>query len=129
MFNPPSSSQMGGSWEKNDSNSQGSYVCYYRGLNLNWFPDVNVVNNPPLTYLSEDHENLETLARNPFLIERNFYNDCSLNDICNKGVCSRKKWRQVQILSDYFGKRWLYDNVNQNRQLRRNKLISMTWFW
>ena len=30
-----------------------------------------------------------------------------VNDICNKDVCSRKKWCQVQISSNHFWKRWL----------------------
>ena len=32
-----------------------------------------------------------------------------MNDICNKDVCSRKRWRQVQILSDHFWKRWSHE--------------------
>ena len=32
-----------------------------------------------------------------------------MNDICKKDVCSRKRWRQVQILSDHFWKCWLHE--------------------
>ena len=66
----------------------------------------NTVNNHPLTYVSEDHEGL---MPNHFLIGRLFYNDFLVSDICNKDVCSRKKLRQVQILSDHFWKRWLHE--------------------
>ena len=72
---------------------------------LTLFSEVeNIVNNLPLTYLNEDYEDLEALTPNHFLIGRNFYNDCLVNDICNKDVCSRKRWHQVQILSDHFWK-------------------------
>ena len=54
---------------KNDLNSQETYICYYQGLNLNWFSDVDIVqwsqeyhNNSVLTYLSQDHEELEALC-------------------------------------------------------------------
>ena len=87
---------------KNDLNSQETYICYYQGLNLNWFSDVDIVqwsqeyhNNSVLTYLSQDHEELEALLPNHFLIGRNFYNDCVVNDNCNKVLCNIKKWRQV----------------------------------
>ena len=94
---------------------------------LTLFSEVeNIVNNHLLTYLSnpmltlplfvkticrayEDHEDLEPLTPNHFLIRRNFCNDCLVNDICNKDVCSRKRWRLVQILSDHFWKRWLHE--------------------
>ena len=77
---------------------------------LTLFSEVeNIVNNRLLTYLSEDHEDLEALTPNHFLIGRNFYNDCLVNDICNKDVCSRKRWHQVQILSDHFWKCWLHE--------------------
>ena len=63
----------------------------------------------PLTYLNGDHKDLEALTPNHFLMLRNFYNDFLVNDICNKDVCSRKNWLQVQILSDHFWKRWLHE--------------------
>ena len=66
----------------------------------------NIVNNRPLTYLSKD---LETLTSNHFLMRRNFYNGYLVNDICYKDPCSRKKWRQVQILSDHFWKGSLHE--------------------
>ena len=53
----------------------------------------NIINNRPSTYFSEDHEDM---TPNHFLIKRNFCNICLVNDICNKNVCNRKKWRQVQ---------------------------------
>ena len=51
----------------------------------------NIGNNNLLTYLSEDHEDLEALRLNHFFIGRNFYNDCLVNDIRDKDICSRKK--------------------------------------
>ena len=38
--------------------------------------------------MSEDHEDLQALTPNHFLIGRNFYNDCLVND---KGCMQQKK--------------------------------------
>ena len=116
LFNPPSSPHMGGSWERMIRTVKEAMFAIIKDRiltdfqMLTLFSEVeNIVNNRPLTYLSEDHEDLEALTPNHFLIGRNFYNDCLVNDICNKDVCSRKRWRQVQILSDHFWKRWLHE--------------------
>ena len=116
LFNPPSSPHMGGSWERMIRTVKEAMFAIIKDRiltdfqMLTLFSEVeNIVNNRPLTYLSGNHEDLEPLTPNHFLIGRNFYNDCLVNDICNKDVCSRKRWRQVQILSDHFWKRWLHE--------------------
>ena len=116
LFNLPSSPHLGGSLERMIRTIKEAMFAIIKDRILTDFQMLtlfsvieNIVNNCPLTYLSEEHEHLETLTRNHFLIGRNFYNNCLVNDICNKNVCCRKKWRQVQILSDHFWKRWLHE--------------------
>ena len=116
LFDPPSSPHMGRSWERMIRTVKEAMFAIIKDRilidfqMLTLFSEVeNIVNNRPLNYLSENHEDLEALTSNHFLIGINFYNDCLVNDICNKDVCSRKRWRQVQILSDHFWKRWLHE--------------------
>ena len=99
---------------------------------LTLFSEIdNIVNNLPLTYLSEDHEDLEALVPNHFLIGKNFYIDCLVNEISNKNACSRKKQRQVQILSHHFWKHWLYEYLPsltlRSKWAVQKEQISMTW--
>ena len=111
LFNPPSSPHMGGLWEKMIQTVKEAMLTIIKDRILTDFQMLtlfskveNNVNNRPLAYLSEDHEGLDAQTHNHFLIGSNFYKDCSVNDVCNKDVCSRKKWHQVQILSDHFWK-------------------------
>ena len=108
LFNPPSLPHLGGSWERMIQTVKKAAFAIIKDRILTDFQTLtlvsvveNVVNNHQLTYLSEDHEDLEALTPNHFLIEKNFYNDCLVNDTCNKELCSRKKLRHIWILSDH----------------------------
>ena len=116
LLNPRSSSIMGESWESMIGTVKEAMFAIIKNQTLNDFQMLtlfseveNIVNNRPLTYLREDHEDLEALTPNHFLTGINFYDDCLVNDIYNKDVCSRKKWCQVQILSEHFWKSWLHE--------------------
>ena len=108
LFNPPSLPNLGISWERMIQTVKKAAFAIIKDRILTDFQTLtlvsvveNVVNNHQLTYLSEDHEDLEALTPNHFLIEKNFYNDCLVNDTCNKELCSRKKLRHIWILSDH----------------------------
>ena len=115
FFNPPSSPQIGRLWERMVQEVKEAMFIIIKDriltdFQLTLISEVeDIINNRPLTYLSEDHEDLEALTPNQFLIGRNFCNYYLVNKNCKKDVCRRKKWRQVQILSDYFGKCWLHE--------------------
>ena len=76
--------------------------------------------------MSQDHKDLEALTLNHILTGRNFYNDCLVDDICNKDVCTRKKWHQVQILSDHFQKHWLHEYL-PSWTVQKEQINIMTW--
>jgi len=114
MFNPPSSPHMGGSWERMIRTVKEAMFMIMKDRiltdfqMLTLFSEVeNLVNNRPLTYVSDNNEDLEALTPNHFLIGRNFYSENLLTNISDKDICSRKRWRQVQILTHHFWKRWL----------------------
>ena len=97
LLNPPSSPHVGRSWERMIRTVKEAMLTIIKDRiltdfqMLTLFSEVeNIMNNRPLTYLSEDHEDLEALMPNHFLIGRNFYNNYLVNDICNKDVCCGK---------------------------------------
>ena len=113
-FNPPSSPHMGGSWERLVQTVKRSLFNIIKDRVLTDFQMITVftevevvVNNRPLTANSDDIEDLEVLTPNHFLIGRNFSNNSHLGDIRSNDVCSRKRWRQVQYISEQFWKRCL----------------------
>ena len=100
LFNPPSSPHMGGSLERMIRTVKEAMFAIIKDRILTDFQMLalfsevgNIINNRPSTYFSENHEDM---TPNHFLIKRNFCNVCLVNDICNKNVCNRKEWRQVQ---------------------------------
>ena len=76
--------------------------------------DENIVNNCPL---SQDHEDLEALTPNHFLIGRNFYNDCLVNNIVTRMCAAEKSVAMFIFYQIIFGKGgcmnichlWLFD--------------------
>ena len=69
LFNPPSSPHMGGSWERMIRTVKKAMFAIIKDRiltdfqMLTLFSEVeNIVNNRPLTYLSEHHEDLEPLT-------------------------------------------------------------------
>ena len=67
------------------------------------FTTVNTIaNNRPLAVNSHHVDDLEALTPNHFFIGRKFCNNSHLGE-----TSSRKRWRQVQFLTEHFWKRWL----------------------
>ena len=67
----------------------------------------NIVNNRPLTANSDNVKDFEALTPNHFLIGRNFCNNNHLGETRKSNLCSRKRWRQVQLLTQHFWSHWL----------------------
>ena len=64
-----------------------------------------IVNSRPLTYISEDPNDLEPLTPNHILLGRH-KNWSSIKDTSELDICSRKKYKQVQALASTFWNRW-----------------------
>ncbi len=123
-FNPPAGSHHGGAWEQIirlirkvlysilkqqnvDDESFCTVLCEVEAI----------LNNRPITKLSDDPNDLETLTPNHILLLKvkpllpaGLFNE---NDLYIK-----RRWRQVQCLSDLFWKRWVreYLPLLQERQ-------------
>ena len=67
----------------------------------------NTVNNRPLTENSDNVKDFEALTPNHFLIGRNFCNNTHLGETRTNELCSRKRQRQVQLLTQQFWSCWL----------------------
>ena len=99
---------------KNDCNSQGNYVCYYQRLNLNQFPDVDIIQWSQEYWKQSSVDLLEGRSwRHWCLIIFWLEGICTMivwsMIYVSKDLCSRKMWCQVQILSDHFWKCWLHE--------------------
>lgn len=64
-----------------------------------------IVNSRPLTYLSDDCQDLAALTPNHILLGRH-RNWSSIADTSDLDVYSRKKYKQVQALTSVFWSRW-----------------------
>ena len=113
-FNPPNSPHMGGSWER--------LVCVVKTSLFNIvidriltgfqmitvFTEVeNMGNNQPVTANKDSGDDSEALTPNHFLIGRNANDRSYLSKIIKADMCSRKRCRQVQVITQCFWQRWL----------------------
>ena len=71
----------------------------------------NIVNNMPLTANSDKVKDVEALSPNYFLIGRNFCNNNHLGETRASDLCSRKRWRKVQLLTQHFWSCWLKEHL------------------
>ena len=127
IFNPPYASHHGGVWERqirsvrrvlagltseqrlSDENLQ-TLLCITE----------SIVNNRPLTTVSTDVNDLEPLTPNHFLILRPAESTPGNFDQSNL----RKKWRQIEYLSNIFWRRWVKEYLPLLQ--RRTKWLTAT---
>ena len=112
-FNPPKAPHMGGSWERLVKSVKIAlkHILKDRILTdfqlLTIFTEVEaILNSRPLTPTSDHIEDLEALTPNHFILVR-ASNNLSPGIVCDKEISSRKLWKQVQILTEHFWKRWV----------------------
>lgn len=112
-FNPPSAPHMGGSWERMVKSVKTTLLVVLREqapreeILQTLFAEVeNIVNSHPLTHVSTDHNDMESLTPNHFLLGMSgnmpipgMFDDSDL--------ILRKQWRKSQRFADQFWKRWV----------------------
>ena len=111
-FNPPTASHMGGVWERQIRTVRkvlraivGSQVLDDERLHTLFCEVEDVVNQRPLTPVSEDIDDLEALTPN-HLLRPGTTRGLPLGGLLLEEPY-RKRWKHVQFLADQFWKRWL----------------------
>ena len=112
-FNPPAAPHMGGSWERlvRSVKQVMSGLMEDRALTdpqlYTLLTEVeSILNTRPLTRASDDPTDVEALTPNHILLGRHRNWVYVTDNIGEKEVTSRKRWRQVQALSLRFWQRW-----------------------
>ena len=112
-FNPPAGSHFGGVWErcirtvrKVMTSLLNQQTLDDEGLVTLMCEVESIINSRPLTKVSDDPEDVEALTPNHLLLLRS---GCSLPPgiFSKSDLYSRRRWKQVQYLSDVFWRRWL----------------------
>ena len=118
-FNPPAGSHFGGVWERQIRTVRKVMMSIMGQQTLTdeslctFFCEVEaIVNSRPITTVSGDANDLEALTPNHILLLKG---KPSLPPVLanETGPHSRKRWKQVQFLSDLFWKRWSSEYLYQ----------------
>ena len=112
-FNPPTASHMGGSWERLIRSVKRELSILLREqvpsdeTLLTVMAEVErILNDRPLTALSDHHDDLLPLTPNDLLLLRN--NTSTPPGIFTENdLYTRKRWKQAQHLANVFWKRWI----------------------
>jgi transposase InsO family protein len=125
-FNPPFASHFGGVWEREIRTIRKVLAALTNEQPLK-FNDEEfgtlmceveaILNNRPLTPVSDNPEDLEALTPNHLLL-LNAGVTFPPGLFCKSDACSKKRWKQVQYLADLFWTRWRreYLTLLQTRQ-------------
>ena len=110
-FQPPGASHFGGVWERlirivrnvlDAILSEQNIKLHDERLNTLMCEVENIINNRPITELSDDPNDLEHSTPNHLLLSGYTPGPFSENDLH-----SSRKWKQVQYLSNFFWNRWI----------------------
>lgn len=135
-FNPPYASHMGGVWERLVRSIKNALKSVVReqllndeGLSTLMTEVEKILNDRPITQVSNDSQDPEPLSPNKLLIMRS--NSCVPPGLFDKDdIYCRRWWRQVQYLADVFWRRWTREYIPtlQVRQkwpnIRRNLAVN-----
>lgn len=112
-FNPPSAPHMGGAWERLVRSVKSVLYkimperCPHEEILRSMMTEVeNIINSRPLTYVPIEHENMEALTPNHFLLgSSNGLKPLALYD--DSSVVLRQCWLSSQQFAEKFWKRWV----------------------
>ena len=133
-FNPPSSPWMSGIWEALIKSVKRTlkvviqdHLCTDETLATCMCEVELMLNQRPLTYISDDVNDYECLTPNHFLIGE--CSNFSPTEISDKNLNFRKKWKVVQAASQIFWKWWIHEYLplltirhKWNNQIRSIKI-------
>ena len=124
-FNPPSASHMGGMWERLIRSLRSALNSLSR---LQTLTDESlatfvaeterILNDRPLTEVSDDIEDLEPLTPNHVLLAQRKHCFAPGVFVKEDGLL-RRRWRQAQYLTDLFWKRWLKEYLPTLRERQK----------
>ncbi len=138
-FNPPYASHMGGVWERLVRSIKTALKSVVReqilsdeGLMTLTTEVEKILNDRPITQVSNDIRDPEPLSPNKLLILRS--NSCAPPGVFDKDdIYCRRWWRQVQYLANIFWRRWTREYIpslqvrqkwhNVQRNLAVNDLV------
>lgn len=136
IFNPPAGSHHGGVWERQIrtvrkilNSTLKLQTLDDEGLYIVLCEVENIINDRPLTKSSNDPNDLDVIMPNQLLLMKT---EPALPPglFQKEDMYSRRRWRQVQYISDLFWKRWVreylpllqerqrWSNVKQNFNVR-----------
>jgi len=123
-YNPPHASHMGGVWERQIRTIRRVLGGLTREQRLTDESLVTlltmaegIVNNRPLTAVSDDPTDLEPLTPNHLLILKP--SSAPPGIYTEQDLSSHRRWRQVQYLADLFWRRWTKEYLPLLRQRTR----------
>lgn len=125
IFNPPDAPHMGGAWERLIKSVKTALATVLKEqapteeiLYTLLCEIEHSVNSRPLTHVSVDPRDNESITPNHFLIGTSS-GEIKLDTCENVNQCTKKQWRTAQAFSDAFWRRWLREYLPT--LLARNK--------
>lgn len=124
-FNPPTGSHHGGAWERliRSVRKVLNSILKVQNLDEEGLQTVlceveSIINGRPITKASTDPNDLEALTPNHLLILRTVPL-LPPGEFKREDVYARKRWRQVQYMSNLFWKRWVLEYLPQLQERRK----------
>eukprot|EP00057_Strongylocentrotus_purpuratus_P028999 XP_011683473.1 PREDICTED: uncharacterized protein LOC100891682 [Strongylocentrotus purpuratus] len=118
-FNPPGASHFGGVWERQIGTVRKLILALTKqqtladeSLNTLLCEVEGIINNRPITKVSDDASDVEALTPNHLLLlNRKPHLPPTMTE--ESDTYARRRWRQVQYMADLFWKRWIREYLPQ----------------
>lgn len=125
IFNPPAASHHGGVWERCIRTVRKVMKALLKeqtlddeSLNTLMCEVESIINGRPITKVSDDPKDLEALTPNHLLLLR-AGTVMPPGVFCKDDIYSRRRWRQVQYLSNVFWRRWIKEYLPSLQQRQK----------
>lgn len=125
VFNPPAGSHHGGVWErlirsvrKVFNSTLKSQTLDEEGFHTVLCEIESILNGRPLTKASADPDDLEVLTPNHLLLLKTSPS-LSPGEFQKDDIYGRRRWKQVQYMSDLFWKRWVQEYLPQLQERQK----------